>query len=1149
MKNTKRIISLLLTVCMLLSMLFSVVILETSAAQDEDDNKNKDIDEIVEEYLTKKFNTPEEKLATMTKRLSKDGYELYVDTYTGEVATKNVATGEILFTNPYDLGTEGAVASADTTSPRLLSQIIISYSDSAGEKFTINSFTDAAMRGQITVKNIKNGVRVEYTIGRVETKYLVPRMITEERFLEYIKEPLEQAKNDGLFDAWEYNKLIGTGGSSGKYQRQDPSEKASVATVYPITKEVGVIYTFDTNSATAKELTKAEQYIKAFCTEYSYEELDKDHNLTKYEGIDKNPPVFKMALEYKIDEKGLTATLPASGIRFNQSIYTLETLTVLPYMGAGSYSKQTPNDGYIFFPDGSGTLFNFEDLSKTQSNLSVGGMVYGADYAYQTLQGSSHQETIRYPVFGIAEETKSLQSTGYGTTVVSTGATGFLAILEEGDSMAELRASSGGSTHKYYNVEMRFYPRPKDTYVLSDAVSIGSNNEWTVISSRKYTGNYTIRYIMLSDAENSPYECSWIGMAKAYQDYLINEEVLTPLKEEELNEDIPLYIESFGAMKTVERIMSIPLEVMTPMTTFEDIKTMYSELSNETLLGDKAINNVIFKLTGFANGGMYSTVPYNLNWESKVGGKSGFEDLLEYAQNISDTTEGNLGLFPDFDFNYIKNTGLFDGLSKKDHAVKTIDNRYSSKRYYSTTKQTYISYFELAISSAYFDHFYTKLTENYVKYSVAGDGSDLGISVSTLGTDLNSDFDEDEPYNREDSKGFSMDAFEYFDENYGSVMTDGANAYAWKYVDHILNMPLTSSRYLESSAAVPFMGMVLHGFIQYAGAPLNMEGNTNYALLKAIENGASVYFTLSYRNTDILKEDSMYNKYYSIRYNIWVGETNDDGVFEYGELIDLYKKLNDALGDVQTSNLIDHKFLQGVRIPSAEEAEQDRINAENKAEQEAANAASRQEQTNVKNINNVFFGNVVADAQASLEKALEGENASLYAALVNKLNAYNNAAEEDKDAAKEELKAAYDAYLGIAQAKNAYKYAGYILLAYDFMTEKLEENGNDYYSEEFKADVNAKKAVADSVITKISAAIEAEEILTQVEDSDSEAVDAKYVVSDDSIVLVTYGKGTDAEKTFILNYNYFDVEVEIEYNGKTIKATIPAYGYVVEEWR
>ncbi|MBO5845722.1 MAG: hypothetical protein J6Q77_03660, partial [Clostridia bacterium] len=310
MKITKKLISLLLTACMLMSMLFSLAIFEVSAAEGEEETK--DIQDIVEEYITKKFNTPEEKLATMTKRLSKDGYELYVDAYTGEVATKNLATGDILFTNPYDLGTEGAVASPDSTAPRLLSQIIITYTDSAGKKATLNSFTDAAMRGQIKVKNIKNGIRVEYTIGRVETKYLVPRMITEARFLEYIKEPLEKAKDEGLFDEWEYKKLIGTGGSTGKYQRQDPSEKAAVANIYPITKEVGVIYTFDTNSATAKELTKAEQYIKAFCTEYSYEELDKDHNVTKYEGIDKNPPVFKMALEYKLDEMGLTATLPAS---------------------------------------------------------------------------------------------------------------------------------------------------------------------------------------------------------------------------------------------------------------------------------------------------------------------------------------------------------------------------------------------------------------------------------------------------------------------------------------------------------------------------------------------------------------------------------------------------------------------------------------------------------------------------------------------------------------------------------------------------------------------------------------------------------------------------------------------------------------------
>lgn len=58
--------------------------------------------------------------------------------------------------------------------------------------------------------------------------------------------------------------------------------------------------------------------------------------------------------------------------------------------------------------------------------------------------------------------------------------------------------------------------------------------------------------------------------------------------------------------------------------------------------------------------------------------------------------------------------------------------------------------FELAISPAYFNHFYSKLSENLLKYYPEGYKS--GISVATLGTDLNSDFDEDEPYNRDDSE-------------------------------------------------------------------------------------------------------------------------------------------------------------------------------------------------------------------------------------------------------------------------------------------------------------------------------------------------------------------------------------------------------------
>ena len=108
-------------------------------------------------YLTKVFASPEEKLATMTKKVTKDGFEIWVDSYSGEVATVNQATGQILFTNPYDVASADA-SNSDSTREELLSQIIIKYVDNAnnGVETTFLSYTRAALNNQIKVKNIKN---------------------------------------------------------------------------------------------------------------------------------------------------------------------------------------------------------------------------------------------------------------------------------------------------------------------------------------------------------------------------------------------------------------------------------------------------------------------------------------------------------------------------------------------------------------------------------------------------------------------------------------------------------------------------------------------------------------------------------------------------------------------------------------------------------------------------------------------------------------------------------------------------------------------------------------------------------------------------------------------------------------------------------
>ena len=173
--------------------------------------------------------------------------------------------------------------------------------------------------------------------------------------------------------------------------------KEDLLNAFPIVSKMD-IYVLDPSASTT-EIEKIEEVIKTACPNYSYEEMDYDHQLTEYTGDEENPPVFKMALEYTLDEDGFTVRLPANGIRFNESKFQLTNVSVLPYMGAGNNAYS----GYTFYPDGSGALFAFEDLAD-QNTYTVASKIYGVDYAYHQISGT-YQQTVRYPVFGIVEKT------------------------------------------------------------------------------------------------------------------------------------------------------------------------------------------------------------------------------------------------------------------------------------------------------------------------------------------------------------------------------------------------------------------------------------------------------------------------------------------------------------------------------------------------------------------------------------------------------------------------------------------------------------------------------------------------------------------------------------------------------------------------
>lgn len=1018
----------------------------------------------IESYLTTKYETDADKLASMQLMLTRGNYELYCDPFSGEVGVKNTANGQILLTNPYDV----ANVSVETTRMEILQQLSLTFENIAenGKVETFTSYADCARYAQLDVKNIKNGIRVEYTLGKIAQKKLMPYWIEASRFesmiLAKIEDSYELGKTISYYDYKDPNETLASGGDIDKMYEDFPCTKKTYAEVGltpkydetgvdPVTGETTyIVHYFDPylngseggiqtktykmsdhlriwiiNSkvvASEKMMNTMEGYVKSYAPEYTYEERDFDIDLTGY--VEEGGAVanFRMALEYSLTDTGFRVSLPANGIRYDGENFRLQTITILPYLGAsGAYDGKF--EGYTFIPDGSGAIIRNEDIMATGTPYKVAAPIYGADYAYHTLISTYNgkSEIIRMPVFGVVEKsgipfetgereivpalnddgTPSTDSEGnliaqrwtvpssqvaelrdvYGDrimlimldektgepvyrdkenpsvtlTPVTDGTAdkkvlyylyednagkdgldmrkifyeihptpisgqdtyyvldengdyadltnpiydynyhmqGFFAIVEEGESLAEIVSDhGGGQRHGYNSAYITVRPEGIDSYRLSEAISVGggNNDSWTVVSERKFVGLFTMNVIMLygeDGAETGGYPASYMGMANAYRDYLS----LNRLSDGETGDSIPLYIESFGMIETEDTFMTIPVMVDTPLTTFDDLKSMYATLS------DANITNVNFRLNGFENGGpIWRDYPTKIKFEKVLGGNKGYKQLLSDAK-------GKFGVYPEFDLVYTNGgAGLFSGFSYTKQTVRTIDGRYANHREYDATYQAFQYNGGTAVSASAFSAIFDKFTKALDKLGVDG------LSVSTLGSDVNSDFDEDDPYNREDDKAFTIEMLDRLSEKYPNLMVDVGNAYSWKYVRHILNAPLDSSRYMNASQSVPFMGIVLHGYIFMAGKPTNMQGDSDYEILKILENGASPYYTLSYQNTAELKITYSMSQYYSVDFHIW-----------QSEVISTYGLLNRALGDLQTSLIVNHEFIDGVRTLSAKE--------------------------------------------------------------------------------------------------------------------------------------------------------------------------------------------------------------------------------------
>ena len=1269
MKN--RLISFLLVVLTVIG----AIVLPVSAADTEAEYEiatkaavtNKDADN--NPYGTVTAKLTDEVAAGWTELYAQtDKYQLFCNKYTGEVYLRDRVTGQYLTTNPVNVG----VSQKDDK----LSQVWLSFKtfEAGSAKVNYNSFAMAAKKGQISVSRIRSGIRVEYTMGDVTSRYIAPQAILESDYIETILGPYQQhildffatltdrfdsfinvtdpgaqavygrlselvtkddhdeflkdlndilgtpsaqdsEKNSNVNSRFRYDYMVARVKVKNDLQSTDaavvaaaqekqneiigqlrqlistleipltpttelliPSESTIAKKLNDVYKDFGnfaaayenvvdlnqymsdpvankdkisalkkkygildydlkegetypIIRTLDFNpddseATIIQKFRKTQKYFTDTIPEYTLAVMLSQEEKVQFDPVIFDNPLFRCALEYTLDDTGVTVDIPASSIIFDESKYELTDLSFLRYFGAGPTDNVEKNDGYVFYPDGSGALI----YNKTMPSSAVLNQpVYSYDYAYENLElrdsgdSVSSSQPIRLPVFGAVNRVVTGYNAEKKQYTYGDEHVGYLAIISEGDSLARLYTKKLDDGGAYVGAYASY------TYRATDNYSIGRLLEGSTVSISadfKYTGFFTQKYIMLTDETLNPdgYRADYVGMANAYRDYLTGRGDLTALTAEELKARLPLFLETYATVETIDTILSFPVEVDKPLTSFKDVQTIGNELR------EAGISNVKFRLIGYYNDGFKGYYPNRVKWMREVGGKKGFKALMKYVEEHS---EEGFEAFTDVDLLYNYRIGKIGGISRKKTSVRSLADRYIRKIVYSTIYRTTSNDFGLLISASKLSQLFNKFDKKFSKFGSSA------ISLANIAADLSSNFNEDDFFTREEAKAMTAEMLGKASGKY-TVMATGGNVYTIPYVDYLLGAPVDGSHYNYVSRTIPFFGMVMHGSLQYAGEVFNEAGNPDYELLRDIESGAGMYVILVYRNTDLMKEDyDELIKHYSANYQIW-----------HDDLVSYYDILDYAIGDLQTARIVDHQFLSAERKVQESEREEDkRI-----LEEEYLTLLTRQYDDRINERNKLlrylWYVGIAPDAaerdkrikslgQGILTGKTYGEDAMLrIQEVIEAIRADYPDGTADKDIAPDALKKMID------PADPYYTYStatGQTIKATidaDAILADAEEQLNAAPSDWLREQVEAFKTEnenADPAGVMAFTISGVENYATKTKNSfvtDSEADDpaykkTAYTIDDGSIVLVTYKTG-DQTVRFLLNFSIFTVTVKYD---------------------
>ncbi len=760
-------------------------------------------------------------LSTDIQTISNGSLKLDFDPTTGQFVLTD-KNGKTWYSNPQG---------SDATRGELKSMVVCYYQDSKGIATPLNSFEDSIERGNYQYEVVDDTtIRVDYTIGNVEKIYFIPLAVPIERYEEIqatvSEEGIKEMKS--AYRIYDINKLFSY------------DDKDELLELYPdlATKKVAVLRP----DVQAWKKEKVESYL----LEAGYNEEQYESDLAYYgsETTDDNPAV-NVSVYLKLDGDDFVVSVPYDEIVYYEE-FPLTELRVLPYMCSAS----TEENGYMFVPDGSGALINFNNQKSNQSVYSA--KVYGWDYG-QVRKEIINDPHVQFPVYGIC----------YEDTEQS-----MLCVIEEGDSYSYIEADVSGRRHNYNYITAAF------TVVHDEQadVSGGKSNAGVYLYEENLPKgqSITVRYKAIEGD-------SYVDLAKVYREYLLAK---YPVLAEGVSGNVPTAVELIGAITKTQQVLGFPRDLPYGLTTYNEMAAIIKDLN---AVGMTDLDVV---LNGWFNEGVDHEIADSIDLISKLGSKKDFKNMLA-AIGAENT------VYAKADFTFVHNNSLFDSFSIRGDAAKylnrePIEMQEISNIWYGTLEDS--EYVHMAKPSVILGNL-ASFRKDLEKYDL------MNIAFNSIGNVLGADYNRKNPVSREDVKKQQADQLAAIMNAGGKNVVYIGNEYAVPYADIVLGMPLTSSDPSIVDEIIPFFAIVLHGYVDYTGDAINLTGDYVTNLLNSAETGAGLYFIFMDAETDEIQETD-YTNYFGANYSAW----KEDAV-------ELYNRFKNDFGTLYGQTIEDHEIV------------------------------------------------------------------------------------------------------------------------------------------------------------------------------------------------------------------------------------------------